>query len=221
MSRLYGKQQRTLQDKFDTRHLADRIEEVAMRTEIGDDEKSFIEGRDMFWLTTLDERGRPTVSYKGGDVGFVRVIDAQTLAFPLYDGNGMFLSAGNMMENAEIGLLFMDFERPNRLRVQGQARIVDGDHPLCKHFPGAQMAAQVSVSELWPNCPRYIHRMKKIAPSRYVPDRDGTAPLAGWKRVDVLHDALPEHDQKQVEKAGGTLPIETWLDKVAQGSEDA
>ncbi len=221
MSRLYGKKHRTLQDQFGTRNMADKIEAVAMHTEIGEAEKTFIESQDMFWLATTDERGRPTVSYKGGEPGFVRVIDARTLAFPLYDGNGMFLSVGNMAENPEVGLLFIDFIRPNRLRIQGTAQINQDDPLMSDLFPGAQMVARIHVSETWPNCPRYVHRMQKIETSRYVPDQNGQAPLAGWKRVDAFQDALPRKEQEQVKKAGGVIPIETWLEKVAKGDQDA
>ena len=221
MSRLYGKQQRQWQNKFDTRRMADRIEEIAMNTEMGESEKNFIESRDMFWLATTDERGRPTVSYKGGDPGFVQAIDSHTLAFPIYDGNGMFLSVGNMAENPQIGLLFIDFERPNRLRVQGTASLREDDPLIGQFFPGAQMTVRVAVSEVWPNCPRYVHRMKKVATSRYVPDSQGKAPLAGWKRVDVLQDTLPATARQQVAEEGGVIPIETWLEKAEKGDRDA
>ena len=74
MSRLYGPEHRALQDQFDSRPLADRIEMIGMKTEITDMEKGFIESRDMFYLTSVDDRGRPTVSYKGGVPGIVRVL---------------------------------------------------------------------------------------------------------------------------------------------------
>src|SRR5690606_3046802 len=85
-------------------------------------EIAFIEARDFFFLSTVDPNGRPTVSYKGGAPGFVSVRD-NTLVFPCYDGNGMFLSVGNIEGNPNVGLLFMDFQTPRRLRVQGTARI--------------------------------------------------------------------------------------------------
>ena len=85
MSRLYGEQHRKLQDEFDSRRMADRIEAIAMKTEFGADERAFIESRDMFFLSTVDERGRPTVSYKGGMPGFVRVLDDKTLQLRLIE----------------------------------------------------------------------------------------------------------------------------------------
>jgi uncharacterized protein YecE (DUF72 family) len=67
----------------------------------------------------VDGSGQPTCSYRGGDPGFVKVVEPGTIAFPSYDGNGMFLSMGNIRATAKVGLLFIDFETPHRLRVQG------------------------------------------------------------------------------------------------------
>ncbi len=119
MSRIYGPRHRALQDRFDMRRLADGVEQRIVRTEISAEHQKFIESRDMFWLGTIDHQGRPTVSYKGGDPGFVRVLDPTTLAFPCYDGNGMFYSMGNLIGNDKVGMLFVNFVQPHRLRVQG------------------------------------------------------------------------------------------------------
>src|SRR5262249_28058139 len=109
MSRLYGPIHRSLQDRFDTRRLADNVETRVVLTEIPSEHKAFIESRDMFFLSTIDHQGRPTVSYKGGDPGFVRVLDSKTIAFPCYDGNGMFSSLGNLFGTCPIGLPFLNF----------------------------------------------------------------------------------------------------------------
>src|SRR6266853_2044906 len=132
MSRLYGPQHRALQDRFDMRRLADGVERRIVATEISAQHRKFIESRDMFWLATIDHQGRPTVSYKGGDPGFVRVLD-QSIAFPCYDGNGMLYSMGNLMGNNKVGMLFVNFEQPHRLRVQGIATVRDDD-PLLADF---------------------------------------------------------------------------------------
>src|SRR5690606_24138939 len=124
------------QDRFDTRRLADRLAETA--TDVLDGYRAFIEARDMFFLATVDADGQPQCSYKGGDPGFVRVLDAHTIAFPSYDGNGMFLSLGNLTANPAVGLLFVDFEGGSRLRVNGTAH-VDPDDPLIDTYPGAQV----------------------------------------------------------------------------------
>ncbi|MFN0316440.1 MAG: pyridoxamine 5'-phosphate oxidase family protein [Burkholderiales bacterium] len=220
MSNVYGAQHRALQDQFDTRRLADLIEGGFIAKEVDANTKAFIEGRDMFFLSTVDHNGNPTVSYKGGDPGFVKVVDSRTIAFPLYDGNGMFYSWGNIAGNAKIGMLFIDFATPNRLRVQGTAK-VDLNDPLMLDYVEAQGIVRVTVQGLWPNCPRYVHRYEKVKASRYVPRQACETPLAGWKRMDIVQGALPAKDQGKAQKAGGLLTVEDWFGKLYQGSEEA
>jgi uncharacterized protein len=219
MSRLYGNQHRALQDEFETRKLADRIEMIAVKTEITDMEKGFIESRDMFFLSTVDHGGRPTVSYKGGTPGFVRVLDPQTIAFPSYDGNGMYLSMGNIAANPEIGILFIDFEKPFRMRLQGQARVTKDPQALAM-FKEAELVVAVKLHELWMNCPRYVHRFEKVQTSRYVPQADVETPLCEWKRIDGLADVIPPKDLAAVAKAG-SISIDEWMGKVFSGDEKA
>ena len=217
MTRLYGDQHRAMQDAFDSRRMADRIEMIAVKTEITDMEKGFIESRDMFFLTSIDHMGRPTVSYKGGDAGFVRVLDASTIAFPSFDGNGMYLSMGNISANPEIGILFIDFEKPFRMRLQGRAEI-SKDPAALAMFKEAELVVTVKLSELWINCPRYVHRMQKITSSRYVPRADVETPLCEWKRIDGLQDVLRPSETAAVEKAGN-ISIDEWMGKVFSGDE--
>ena len=219
MSRIYGEQHRSFQDEFGTRDMADRIEQVASKTEFGEDEKGFIESQDMFFLATVDHNGRPTVSYKGGDPGFVKIVDDKTLVFPSYDGNGMFLSMGNVSQNKQVGMLFISFERPHRIRVQGTAT-VSRDDPMMSAYKEADMIVRVALSELWQNCPRYIHRYQKVTPSRYVPREECATPLAEWKRVNEMQDVLPEQDRERAGKLG-TIGIEEWIDKVKAGDPTA
>lgn len=219
MSRLYGDQHRDLQDAFTTRRLADRIETLACRQEFGADEKAFIESMDMFFLSTIDHQGRPTVSYKGGDPGFVKVIDSTTLVFPSYDGNGMFFSMGNIVGNAKVGLLFISFERPHRIRVQGSAT-ASRDDPMLAEYREAQMIVRVQLEDLWQNCPRYIHRYEKLAASRYVPREACETPVAGWKRIDAVQDVLSASDAAKAEVAGH-IGIEEWIDQVRSGDPQA
>jgi uncharacterized protein len=209
MSRLYGPQHRALQDRFDMRRLADGVEQRNVRTEITAEHREFIESRDMFWLATIDHQGRPTVSYKGGDPGFVRVLDQTTIAFPCYDGNGMFYSMGNLIGNCKVGMLFVRFEQPHRLRVQGIATVHDDDPLLADCFE-AQMIVRVSVTEIFRNCPRYVHRYKKINDSEHVPRTGTKTPLAAWKRVDAVQPELAAKDQGRAEREGGTCSREEY-----------
>jgi uncharacterized protein len=184
---------RSLQDRFDTRALADRIDELLVTDTISPSDRAFIEARDMFFLATADAEGRPTCSYKGGDPGFVRVLDEQTVAFPSYDGNGMYLSAGNVLVNPEVGMLFLDLERGHRMRLDGSARI-DPDDPLLEEYPEAQLVVRVTARAVYPNCPRYIHRYELVRRSRFVPRSDCLTPVPEWKRSDWARDSLPERD---------------------------
>jgi predicted pyridoxine 5'-phosphate oxidase superfamily flavin-nucleotide-binding protein len=195
MSRMgvYHDGSRELQDRFDTRRLADRLEEKTVRDHIRDDDRAFIEARDMFFLATADEEGRPQSSYKGGDPGFVRVLDERTIAFPNYDGNGMYLSMGNALVNPHVGLLFIDFEGRRRMRLNGVASVDEHD-PLLPEYPEAQFVVRVRATEVFPNCPRYIHEYKLVQRSRFVPKTECETPVPQWKQSDWAHDVLPEGD---------------------------
>jgi uncharacterized protein len=134
---------RRLQDEFDSRRIADRLVEKLTRTEFTESDRTFIEGALFFFLATSDERGRPDCSFKGGMAGFVKVIGPGELAFPDYDGNGMFKSLGNILANPSVGLLFIDMgEKPRRIRVNGEAT-VSRDDPLMQRFAGAYLEASV------------------------------------------------------------------------------
>jgi len=219
MSRIFGEQHRALQDRFDSRRMADRIEQIGVKLELGPMEQAFIEARDMFFLSSVDHQGRPTVSYKGGDPGFVRVLDPTTLAFPSYDGNGMFYSTGNLSANPAVGLLFIDFERPHRIRVQGTAS-VSAEDPLLASWKDAELVVRVTISELWQNCPRYVHRYEKVKPSRYVPRDEVATPLCEWKRIDGMQDVLRPHELAAVEEAG-TISFDDWVGYIVAGDERA
>jgi predicted pyridoxine 5'-phosphate oxidase superfamily flavin-nucleotide-binding protein len=150
----------------------------------------------MFFLATVDALGRPSCSYKGGEPGFVRVIDEKTIAFPSFNGNGMYLSMGNVADTRHVGLLFIDFEGQSRIRVEGEAAI-DADDPLLATYPEAQLVVRVRVRAVYPNCPRYIHKMKLVERSRFTP-RDGCkTPVPAWKRRDWAADVLPAEDPAQ------------------------
>jgi predicted pyridoxine 5'-phosphate oxidase superfamily flavin-nucleotide-binding protein len=196
MSSPYHEGARALQDRFDTRRLADRLDErLLSRATIRDEDRTFIERMDHFFLATADAHGHPQCSYKGGDPGFVRVLDDHTIAFPNYDGNGMYLSMGNVLANPHVGLLFIDWEarRPSRLRLNGTAA-VDADDELMGVYAGAQFVVRVRATQVFPNCPRYIHRMARIERSPFVPRAGIETPVPAWKRADWACDVLPERD---------------------------
>jgi hypothetical protein len=193
MSIDYSPDSRRLQDRFDTRRLADRLAEVKAHDRFTEADREFIAARDMFFLATVSRDGRPTCSYKGGDPGFVTVVDDRTLAFPNYDGNGMYLSMGNISGSGQVGLLFIDFEAGRRMRVDGEAEL-SHDHPLMASYPESEFIVLVHARSIFPNCPRYIHRYQLVERSRFVPRPDVSTPIPDWKRSDWARDALPAGD---------------------------
>jgi uncharacterized protein len=201
MPHIYHDGSRELQDRFDTRRLADRLAEVKVHDRFTPEDRAFVERMDMFFLATADADGQPTCSYKGGDPGFVRVVDDRTLAFPNYDGNGMYLSMGNVAMNPAVGLLFIDFERQRRMRVDGSASIRPGDELLAL-YPEAQFVVRVEAREIYPNCPRYIHHYQLVERSKFVPHAQQPTPIPGWKQADWASDVLPANDPAR--RGGGS-----------------
>lgn len=193
-TRLYHDGSRELQDRFDTRRIADRLERVNLREAFTEADRKLIESAAMFFLATVDADGYPDVSYRGGVPGFVRVTGDSTLAFPNYDGNGMYKSLGNVSAEPRVGLIFVRWnDHPTKLRVQGRASL-HFDDPLMTQLPGAQFIVRVQAERVFPNCPRYLHRMVTEDHSVYAPRPDHAPPIPDWKRNPTYRDALPARD---------------------------
>ena len=168
-SSMYHDGNRRMQHAFGSRAMADRLEQSRARTSFNDADRQFIENAIYFFLATADAEGRPDCSFKGGATGFVRVTGPDELAFPDYDGNGMFKSIGNILVNPSVGLLFIRLhDKPHRLRVNGIASFSRED-PLMGSTVGAQLMVRVKARAIFPNCPRYIPKMELIEHSKYVP----------------------------------------------------
>jgi len=193
---MYHDGMRRLQDLRETRPIADRLEQVTVHSAFSDDDRAFIERAAMCFIATADAQGRPDCSYKGGLPGFVRVLDGRTLAIPDYDGNGMYRTWGNVLVNPRVGLLFLDFEKPRRIRINGTAQLLEDD-PLRAEFPGAVFIVRVTADLIFPNCPRYLHEMKLLEHSAYAPRPQHVAPVPAWKTFKEFRDALPERDRRE------------------------
>lgn len=180
---------RRLQDQFESRRISDRLESFA-RTQFTPDDRAFIESASYFFLASADAEGRPDCSFKGGMPGFVKVTGPSELAFPDYDGNGMFKSLGNILVNAEIGMLFIAMHgRPQRLRINGTATVGRED-PLLAQTVGAQLMVRVTARVIFPNCPRYIPDMQLVDPSTYAPRPGVEPPEPAWKDFDSFRDCI-------------------------------
>ncbi len=192
MTEMFHDGSRQLQDQFDTRRLAERVAEIT-KDRIDERDRQFIERMDMFFLATVDEQGHANCSYKGGEPGFVRVVDETTIAFPNYDGNGMYLSMGNVLKTKQVGMLFIDFQNQWRMRLNGEATI-DAEDPLMAEYPEAQFIVRVKAREVFPNCPRYIHKMQLVERSKFVPKSECATPVPAWKAGGWVDDVLPTND---------------------------
>lgn len=213
----YTETQRQVQADYQSQGLADRLTETIVSDVVDADmHQPFIESRDFFFLSTVTGAGEPTVSYKGGDVGVVTVLDPNTVIFPIYDGNGMFLSVGNIVDTSKIGLLFIDFETPNRIRVQATAS-VSTDADLMDRYPGALMVVRAQVDKVFLNCARLIHKHERVSNSPYVPDAGGETPYPSWKRIDFVQDVLRPVDQGKADAEGGLITMEDYGAKLGVG----
>ncbi len=215
MASLCSTKHRALQEEFNTTKLAELLDNGWIHDTITEDEKQFISSRDMFFLSTVDPEGMPTVSYKGGGIGFVKVLDESTFVFPDFDGNGMFYSVGNIDGQGKVGLLFIDFETPHRVRVQGTAKLVR-DHALMAEYSGAKCLIMVTVTKIWVNCPRYVHKYKKLDQSKYVPEQCKVTPIPTWKRLDIVQHAITP-EEKITAEAQGLIDIVEYEAKVKRG----
>jgi uncharacterized protein len=210
MGQHYHEGQRALQDRYDTRRLADRLADATSDV-ISEPHRAFIEARDMFFIASADADGWPQVSDKGGEPGFVRVTDSRHLTFPVYDGNGMFLTAGNLATNPQVALLFVDWATGTRLRANGWATICGAD-AASPPFPGARFTVRVRVREVFANCRQYVHRMSLVERSPFVPTTSGDGPVPDWKHEAWLVDTLPADDPALIpgRRTAPSLPL--WTD---------
>ena len=106
----------------------------------------------------------------------------------------MYRSLDNILANPHVGLLFIDFERAKRIRVNGVVQLSEDD-PLITEFPSAVFMVRVTAQRIFPNCPRYVHEMKLLKPSQYSPRPDYTPPAPAWKSFESFRDALPARDR--------------------------
>lgn len=188
----HGTGAREIQDRFDTRRLADTLTQMTVHATITDGDRAFIERMDMFFIATQGADGGLDCSYKGGEPGFVRVLDEHTIAFPSYDGNGQYMTPGNIIETGKVGILFIDFQNQGRVRLNGTASI-DFNDPLLSTWPEAQFVVRVKAEEVFPNCPRYIHKMELVERSVHVPQSGRETSDADWKKY--FEAVLPEEQR--------------------------
>ena len=206
-TRLYHDGSRYLQDRFATRKLADRIEEVvAPPRSPTTTAPSSRAARSSSWPPRTARAG-PTAPTRAAARLRPRA-RRETVAFPSYDGNGMFQSLGNVMVNPHVGLLFIDFESPRRMRVSGRASVREDD-PCSRSSGGAAHRARARRA-IFPNCPRYIHRMQMVEESPYAPCEGHTPPIPEWKTRPVFREVLPPAIPRPPRPDRAARPAPSW-----------
>ena len=189
---MFHKGQRALQDKYGGRKVADKIAEIRRHDEFNEEDRDIIETAPVFFLATSFENS-VDCSMKGGEPGFIRVIGPSTLAFPDYDGNRMYRSLGNILNNPNVGLLFVRFDGVStRLRVNGVAEVDDRPKAI-SGLPGAKRLIRVTARDIFPNCPRYVPEMEGAQPSIYAPRAGYTPPEPEWKSRDYIKNLIEEN----------------------------
>ena len=203
MADRYHEGNRQLQDRFDTRRLADRIEERIRRDRFDDDDRAFIEARDMFFLATADEHGQPQCSYKGGDPGFVRVVDEHTLAFPSYDGNGMYLSLGNVLRQPAGRAPVRRLREPEAAARQRHRLDRRGRPAARRRTPRRSSWCGCARRTCCRTAPATCTGWSSWSARASSRTRSARRRCPDWKRREWSHDVLPEGDPARAE---GLLP---------------
>jgi len=132
------------------------------RTEIDEDLSAFLAGRDSMFLATATADGQPYIQHRGGPKGFVKVMDKNTLAFADYSGNRQYITQGNLSENPKAHIFLIDYAHRRRVKIWGEARVVDDDSALMKSLMPQGYKARpeqvilFKVSAWDTNCPQHI-----------------------------------------------------------------
>jgi len=165
------------QTRYGTREaMRNKIEKIILR-KLEPDYADFIRPKEFFFIATADTRGRCDCAFRGIDpeakrLGYpaLRIENETTLLFPDYPGNGMFQSLGNLLTNPHIGMLFVDFQTSQRVRVNGGIKLIEDEAEARRLFgPPARRMVRVTIEEVFANCPRRVPVLADSVPS---PDRD-------------------------------------------------
>lgn len=193
---MFGEGSRKLQDRYKARRVADVITEATTVSNFDDDQfgyRAFIEDATYFFLATSSGENTDC-SFKGGPKGFMRIIAPHRVIFPDYDGNRMYKSLGNIVDNPNVGMLFMRFaseadHRYLRVHINGVATLHD-DHPALAEYPGAKRIIEVETRHIYLNCPRYVPEMTRVEASPYIPEEGKEQPTPPWKMKPGIKEAL-------------------------------
>jgi len=141
---------------------ADLEQRGGWRTEINEDLAAFLEAQDSMFLATASADGQPYIQHRGGPKGFIKILDKNTLAFVDYGGNRQYITQGNLSENPKANIFVIDYAHRRRVKIWGEARVVDDDPALLKSLMPQGYKARpeqvilFTVSAWDTNCPQHI-----------------------------------------------------------------
>lgn len=154
---------KAIQSRKGSRHGYARMEQSgSWESAITPDLKDFIALQTSFYMATVNADGQPYIQHRGGPAGFLHVLDAHTLAFVDYTGNKQFISQGNLSENPKAHVFLMDYAHRQRIKIWGEAKVVEGDKDLVAKLMPADYPAKpeqviVFTVTAWDaNCPQHI-----------------------------------------------------------------
>jgi len=154
---------KAIQSRKGSRHAYARMEQRgSWETFITPELRDFVASQVSVYLATANAQGQPYIQHRGGPAGFLRALDAHTLAFVDYSGNKQYISAGNLSENPKAQLFLMDYEHRRRIKIWGTAKVVEADAEFTERLMPAHYGAtpeQIIVFTVtaWDaNCPQHI-----------------------------------------------------------------
>ena len=154
---------KALQTRKGSRTAYERMEEKGgWRTQITPDLKTFIEAQVSVFLATVNAEGQPYIQHRGGPAGFLRVLDDRTIAFVDFAGNRQYVTQGNLSDNAKAHLFLIDYAHRKRVKIWGEARVVEGNDKLVEALMPKDYRARPEQVILFTvlawdaNCPQHI-----------------------------------------------------------------
>jgi predicted pyridoxine 5'-phosphate oxidase superfamily flavin-nucleotide-binding protein len=161
---------KAVQERKGSRAAYARMEQGgSWETVITQDLREFIESQDSVFLATANRDGQPYIQHRGGPAGFVRVLDEQTIGFVDYVGNRQYITLGNLAENPKAHLFLIDYAHRRRVKLWGEAQVIEGDDDLTRRLMPQGYKARASqvilfkVSAWDANCPQHIPLRVKAA----------------------------------------------------------
>ena len=177
------------QSRYGTRKAYERMEQSGDRYRLSAREALFIQSRDSFYMASIGENGWPYVQFRGGEPGFLKVIDDITLGYTDFRGNGQYITTGNIEANRKVSLILMDYPNQQRLKIWAEASIIEADEdPALREqleipdYNGQiERLVTLKVEAFDWNCPRHIT-------PRYTVDE--------IRSLTNSHEAKPDHNKK-------------------------